>query len=76
MTSPGARSAQQSYQQQVQNTSAAFRQHAAHRGGLRHRRRGPVGVFRRLFGLVFGLVFTLVFIAVAVGIVLVILNTV
>lgn len=70
MTSPGARQAQQNYQQQVQNNSATFRRNAAHADYLRHRGRGPVGMVRRLFGLVF----SLVFIAIAIGVFLVILN--
>ncbi len=71
MTTPGARSAQQSYQQQVQNNSATFRRNAASYYQLRHRgRRHPAGPVRRLFGLVF----SLVFIAIAVGILLVILS--
>jgi hypothetical protein len=72
MTSPGARSAQQAYQQQVQNNSATFRRNAAYQDQLRYRRqRGPVGAIRRLFGFVF----SLVFIAIAVGIFLAILST-
>lgn len=72
MTTPGARSAQQAYQQQVQNNSATFRRNAAyHQQQLRYRSpRGPVGPIRRLIGFVF----SLVFIAVAVGIFLVILS--
>jgi len=71
MTTPGSRSAQQAYQQQVQNNSATFRHNAAYHDQLRYRRqRGPVGMVRRLFGLVF----SLVFIAIAVGIFVVILS--
>jgi hypothetical protein len=70
MTSPGARQAQQSYQQQVQNNSATFRRNAAHADYLRNRGRGPVGMVRRLFGLVF----SLVFIAIAIGVFVAILN--
>ncbi|HEX6356657.1 hypothetical protein [Actinophytocola sp.] len=57
MTTPGSRQAQQTYQQQVQNNSATFRRNAAHADHLRYRRRGRVGVVRRLFGLMFSLVF-------------------
>ena len=71
MTTPGARSAQQAYQQQVQNNSATFRRNAAHHGQLLYRsRRGPVGTVRR----VFGFLFSLVFFAIAVGIFLTILS--
>lgn len=73
MTTPGARQAQQNYQQQVQNNSATFRRNAAYQDQLRYRRahpRGPVGPVRR----VLGFVFSLVFIAIAVGIFLVILS--
>lgn len=71
MTTPGGRSAQQAYQQQVQNNSATFRRNAAYHDHLRYRgQRGPVGVIRRLLGLVF----TLVVIAIAVGIFLMILG--
>jgi hypothetical protein len=71
MTTPGSRQAQQNYQQQVQNNSATFRRDAAHADHLRHRRRrGPVGMVRRLFGLVF----SLVFIAIVVVVLLVVLN--
>jgi len=72
MTSPGARQAQQNYQQQVQNNSATFRRNAAYDDARRRRQaRGPVGPVRRLLGLVF----SLVFVAIAVGIFLMILNT-
>lgn len=71
MTSPGARSAQQAYQQQVQNNSATFHRNAAYHDQLRYRRRrGPVGMVRRLFGFLF----SLLFIAIAVGIFLTILS--
>lgn len=71
MTTPGSRSAQQAYQQQVQNNSATFQRNAAYQDQLRYRRqRGPVGVIRRLFGIVF----SLVVIAIAVGIFLMILG--
>lgn len=69
MTTPGARSAQQAYQQQVQNNSATFHRNAAYHDHIR-RQRGPVGVIRRLLGLVF----SLVVIAIAVGIFLMILG--
>ncbi|MEV6611804.1 hypothetical protein [Kutzneria sp. NPDC051319] len=68
MTSPGARQAQQNYQQQVQNNSATFRRNAAHHASTR--RRGPMGPIRALLGLVF----SLIFVAIAVGIFLMILN--
>jgi len=71
MTSPGARQAQQNYQQQVQNNSATFRRNAAYHDARRRQARGPVGPVRRLLGLVF----SLVFVAIAVGIFLMILNT-
>jgi hypothetical protein len=71
MTSPGARQAQQNYQQQVQNNSATFRRNAAYDDARRRQARGPVGPIRRLLGLVF----SLVFVAIAVGIFLMILNT-
>jgi hypothetical protein len=74
MTTPGARQAQQNYQQQVQHNSTTFARNAAYHGQqLRYRRqhpRGPVGPIRRLIGFVF----SLVFIAIAVGIFLVILS--
>ena len=71
MTTPGARSAQQNYQQQVQNNSATFRRNAAYQDHRRYqRRRGPLGAVRRLLGLVF----SLVSVAIAVGILLVILS--
>ncbi|MCW6006753.1 hypothetical protein K1W54_19510 [Micromonospora sp. CPCC 205371] len=72
MTSPGARSAQQAYQQQVQNNSATFRRNAAYADQLRYRgrRRGPFVFIRRLFGFLF----SLVFIAIAIGIFLTILG--
>jgi hypothetical protein len=66
MTSPGARQAQQNYQQQVQNNSATFRRNAAQHAS----RRGPMRPIRALLGLAF----SLVFIAIAVGIFLMILN--
>ncbi len=69
MTTPGARQAQQNYQQQVQQNSATFARNAAYQDQLR-RRRGPVGMVRRLVGLVF----SLVFVAIAVGIFLTILS--
>jgi hypothetical protein len=65
------RSAQQNYQQQVQNNSATFRRNAAYQDQLRyHRRHRPAGPVRRLFGLVS----SLVFIAIAAGIFLLILS--
>lgn len=69
MTTPGARQAQQNYQQQVQHNSATFARNAAYQGQLRGRR-GPVGVIRWLVGLVC----SLVFVAIAVGIFLMVLN--
>jgi hypothetical protein len=66
MTSPGARGAQQAYQQQVRQNSAAFHRNTAHRP------RGPVG----LIGRAFGLVFSLVFVAVVIGIFLTVLGAV
>jgi hypothetical protein len=74
MTTPGARAAQQAYQQQVQQNSANFRRNAAYQDHLRYRRqhrRGPVSVVLRLLGFVF----SLVFIAIAVGIFLLILGS-
>jgi hypothetical protein len=73
MTSPGARGAQQAYQQQVQHNSMRAARDAAQQGQLyARRRRGPLGPIRRLFGLVFSLVFT----AVAIGVFLTILSAV
>jgi hypothetical protein len=59
MTTPGARQAQQNYQQQVLQNSATFARNTANAGNLRYRRRqrGPVGPIRRLIGFVFSLVF-------------------
>lgn len=68
MTTPGGRQAQQNYQQQVQHDRATFARNSAYHA--QRRRRGPVGVVRRLLGLVF----SLVFVAIAVGIFLMILN--
>lgn len=68
MTSPGARGAQQAYQQQAQNNSATFRRNTASHDQLR--RRGPAGAVRRLVGLVF----SLVFIAIVAGILLTVLS--
>jgi hypothetical protein len=68
MTTPGARQAQQNYQQQVQHDRSTFARNSAYHA--RRRRRGPVGVVRGLLGLVF----SLVFIAIAVGIFLMVLN--
>ena len=68
MTSPGARGAQQAYQQQAQNSSATFRRNAASHDQLRRRGRG--GPVRRLAGLLF----TLVFLAIVVGILLTVLS--
>lgn len=67
MTSPGARGAQQAYQQQAQNSSATFRRNTASHDQLRRRRGGPV---RRLLGLVF----SLAFVAIVVGILLTVLS--
>lgn len=71
MTNPGARQAQQNHQQQVQHNSATFARNTAHQDYLSHqRRRGPVGVIRR----VLGLVCSLVLLAVVVGIALAVLH--
>ena len=73
MTTPGARGAQQSYQQQVQSNSAAFRRNAADDDRRRRARpSGPIG----LIGRAFGLLFSLVFVAVVIGIFLTVLGAV
>ncbi|MBF9130314.1 hypothetical protein I0C86_15315 [Plantactinospora sp. S1510] len=74
MTSPGARGAQQAYQQQVQNNSATFRRNAAYDDQRRYRgrQRGPIGAILRLFGFLF----SLVIIAIAIGIFLMILGAI
>ncbi|WP_053847370.1 hypothetical protein [Streptomyces sp. NRRL B-24085] len=75
MTTPGSRQAQQNYQQQVRHNSATFARNAAHHNQLRYRGthpRGPVGVIRRLLGLVF----SVVFLVIALGIFLMILSAV
>lgn len=72
MTNPGARSAQQAYQQQVHhNNSANFHRNAAYQDQLRYRRqRGPVSAVGRFFRFVF----TLVFLVTVIGIFLTILS--
>ena len=43
MTTPGARAAQQAYQQQAQQNSANFHRNAAYQDHLRYRRQHPRG---------------------------------